>query len=482
MSATRPSKRDPLPQRARRMLLARLRRYPRAHRLAKEVAVGLKLVRYRLRRSRRNAGASRTEQWLQSQLRFDAPLHASSASALHEELRALGLEVREGRHTLYLPPQQGLARALGDLPNAFPEQTGFKILKRFAQPKDARYLYETDALAEAALAGGIHNQARTAAILAAYNLGPTLHDVVHLRTRGGDLTVLVSAHVNGRVPTEPEHAQFVQELEQLEQRELMRMVNPSRFDCGDFAVPDCNNNLFATNEGMRYVDPQVFMFDLTAVIEDLVRRSQDALHFGDVLNVVHSGDTFLYQDIPGRASAGRRDTQQRWTAFDEMLAEANYTLKGNAVFDVCCNSGMMLAHALQRGAQWGLGWDLPETAAAAAHLLPILGAGRSTIVGTSISNEAKLSQAVAPWHATKDSLCLFLAAWHHVSFPDPVGELPWSMLIYEGMEHESESVTKENVATMQSNWNCTAIGRRTLSDGICGPRPIVLLRRNPTAG
>ena len=41
------------------------------------------------------------------------------------------------------------------------------------------------------------------------------------------------------------------------------MVNPGIYACTDFDAPGCNGNLLVTTEGdLRYVDPQLFMFDL----------------------------------------------------------------------------------------------------------------------------------------------------------------------------------------------------------------------------
>ncbi|MEM9462227.1 MAG: hypothetical protein AAGF11_49185 [Myxococcota bacterium] len=465
---------------ARRQLIQQLRRIPPLHRAAKEVLVGAKLLRARWRQAHRRLRGQTAPAWTQSTLRFETPLRAHDDAQLRRVLLAQGLRISEGRHTLYLPPQPGLRAALGPVVEAFPPDSGFKVLRRFAPPERARYTHQLTALSEAALLGGIHEQALAAAALASVDLGPSLLDVVHLRAGSTDLCAMVVAHVEGRSPTMAEYAQLIDALERLQSRGWLTLANPSRYTCGDFAAPGCNGNLLVTDAGLRYVDPQLFMFDLPAIIDEVLGRHRETLHFGDRLRVVAGGHGFLYQGLPGRADPGRRDPDDRWRRLDDLLATHGASPRGRVVFDVCCNAGLMMAGALHRGARWACGWDLPAVATAARELLPLLGAGRSTVTGRSLGPSTSLADDLPPWLVADDALCLFLAAWHHVGFPAGVGALPWRWLVYEGREHEEASITAANIATMQARWQCRAVGSRVVADGLCGPRPLVLLARHPS--
>lgn len=210
--------------------------------------------------------------------------------------------------------------------------------------------------------------------------------------------------------------------------------------------------------------------DRDAATDSVIDRHEESLHFGDVLTVVRGGDSFLYQDVPGR-----RDTGARIEEITGLLARHGTGFDGRVVFDVCCNSGMMMGEALARGARWSVGWDYPSVAAAADG---VLGAGRSELHGVLISDETDFVADVPDWLAVDDAVCLFLAAWHHVRFPPGVGDLPWAWLVYEGQENEDTKITTDNIATMEKRWNATAVESSTHSDGICGPRPLVLLKRN----
>lgn len=217
--------------------------------------------------------------------------------------------------------------------------------------------------------------------------------------------------------------------------------------------------------------------DRDALVDRVVARHEETLHFGDVLTVVNSGERFLYQDVPGRSAPGRRDTSSRVDAIEAMLDRHGGRFAGRTVFDVCCNSGMMMGEALARGAQWTIGWDLPKVAAAADQLLGSLGAGRSSLHGLSIDDDADFAATVPASLPTDGSVCLFLAAWHHVSFPAGVADIPWQFLVYEGKENEPADATADNFRTMAERWSAELLESSTHADGICGPRPLALFRR-----
>jgi hypothetical protein len=466
---------------SKQWLRAEVRRRPVIHRVAKEALVGIKLARHRMRRGSREP----LHGWGAQFRSYRIPFAGTDASALRAALRQHSLQVAEGRHTIYVPPQPGREAVFGaELLAAFPENVGIKLLKNFAPPSRARYHHETGSLAEAALIGPIGNQVFASAALYAYGLGPRSYDLVHLvgASAGVELTAVMLEHVEGEPPSEAEYQAFIGELGALEQRGVFRFANPSRFDCYDFSPPDCNSNLLSSAGGPRYVDPQPFLFEEREVIQDVVAQHEQVLHFGDVLTVVNAGQRFLYQEVPGASSNARRGTGERWQAIEGLLARNRVRLDRRLVFDVCCNSGMMMHGSLVRGAHWAFGWDLPAVADAADRLLPLLGSGRTSVFGRQLGLDTDLRADVPEWavHWSQQhgGLGLFLAAWHHIDFPPGVGELPWTELIYEGRENETDETTSKNVATMAERWRARELERIVISDGICGPRPLVLLRRS----
>lgn len=461
-------------------LRAEIRRRPIIHRVAKEALVGIKLARQRMQQGKREP----LHGWGTQVHRYRTAFAGVDVEALRAALREHSLQVAEGRHTIYVPPQPGREAVFGaELMAAFPPEVGIKLLKNFAPPSRARYHYESGSLAEAALAGPIGNQVFATAALYAYELGPRPFDLVHLTSADGrvDMTAVLCEHVDGHTPSVPEYEQFIAQLRALETRGLFRFANPSRYDCNDFFPPDCNGNLLIGAAGPRYVDPQLFLFDERAVVQDVLAQREAVLHFGDVLTIVHAGQRFLYQEVPGASSNARRGTGERWRAIEGLLARHQVRLERRVVFDVCCNSGMMMHGSLTRGAHWAFGWDLPAVAEAADRLLPLLGSGRTSVFGRQINLDTNFRADLPEWAARRceahGGVGLFLAAWHHVDFPPGVGELPWTHMIYEGRENEQDETTDKNVATMAERWRTRELERIIIRDGLCGPRPLVLLQR-----
>jgi len=154
---------------------------------------------------------------MQSTPRFEAPSSFSPDSP--EEfvrcLRSGGIRVSEGRHTIYVPPQAEIDRMFGAMVACYPSNSGFKILRRFARPQEARNVSTADRRGLLKLTGGIQEQAFSAACLSIYDFGPRLLDVAHLRIGKLDATVMVVEHVPGRSPTFTEHTEFIHRLKQL---------------------------------------------------------------------------------------------------------------------------------------------------------------------------------------------------------------------------------------------------------------------------
>ena len=460
-------------------LIANIRRRPILHRVAKEALVGAKLVRQRVFHRERG----RAHGWGERCDSYAVPFPGRNIDALRQALRDASLRFAEGRHTLYVPPQPGREAVFGDaLLAAFPPGVGIKVLKNFEPPSRVRYQFESATAAEDALIGPIGNQGFAAAALYAYDLGPRPHDIVHLRGATGiDMTAIVAEHVDGRAPTREEYDSFIAALQAVERRGMFRFLGHSGYDNGDFGPPDCNDNLITGPAGPRYVDTQVFAFAGDKVIEDVLAAREDVLHFGDVLTVVNAGQRFLYQAVPGAKSNARRGTGQRWQTLDGLLARHGVRFDERAVFDICCNSGMMMHAALDRGAHWAFGWDLPGVAEAADRLLPLIGAGRTTLFGRQLGLDtdfaADLPAWASAWAEAHGGVALFLAAWHHIGFPPGIGDLPWIHMIYEGSENETEETIAANLATMIERWGVRELERVIIRDGICGPRPVLLLAR-----
>jgi hypothetical protein len=464
-------------------LIKKLKRFPRMHHWMKEAAIFAFISRNRLRRmvGARHICAD-SNVWLQSVQTFDAPpaFRFSDIAELQATLTKHGIQYGNGNASVYLPPQPGLEQVLGELVGAYPPNSGFKILKRFSTPDKARYLGVAEGSEEQRAVGMLYTQAFSANALWMYGLGPLLYDIAHLRAGPIDLTVLVMQHAEGRFANDAEYSVVMQRFHEMVDRGVFALANPSGFASGDFRGPDCNENLITLPDGRTwYVDPQLFLFDVQLVLSEVVREGAETLHFGDRSRLVNGGRGFLYQEIPGVNYVARRATEQRAQIIRALLSAHSIELKNRVVFDVCCNSGMMLAQCLANGAAWGVGWDLPNVAKHAQAIMALIGAGRSTVIGCTLSEDYPLARDVPDWLQPKaqDAVLLFLAAWQHVGIPHDIANLPWRWLIFEGHGNDTDAKTREISETIAQRWNCHRVGESAVHDDM-HQRKIFLFERN----
>ena len=421
----------------------------------------------------------------QSVLRFDVNLGIiRDADDLRQALAARELDPVAGGWTLYVGPGPAFDECFPFLRDVYPPGVGLKILKDLQHPDDA--IYARHALNPAAGASLLRKLTpppkalmRIANQLHAAGLGPRVHDLIHLDAAGVPLTAYVVDHVGGPLADARAHAQFMPRLQAWLEGGAITTVHSSTDAAMDFEPPDCNGNLRLDAQTGRplYVDFQSFMItDDAALVGQIAEEEKGKTHFGGT-RFFRGGGRYLYQAIPGLAP-GKRDIETRWRAFDELLRHADLSLDGRLVFDIGCNTGLMLYQALGAGALWGYGWDMPEVAGAASRLLPALGATRATITGGAIDDATDFAAVLPDRFADhRDGVLFYLAVSDHIGFPPGVADLPWTHMFYEG--HADQGVGDQYQRIKAVPWLAGAelLGHRMITDGDSPARPLMLLRR-----
>ena len=408
----------------------------------------------------------------------------TDVDSLRAALAERGLNPVEGGWTFYLPPGPALAEAVPALAATYPGKVGVKLLKDLAPPD--RALYARHALNPAPGAGLMRKLTpdpkallRVAAALHAAGLGPKVWDLVHLKSGDTDFTAYVVQHMAGPPADEPGYAQFMRRLRAELDRGLIATLHPSAAEADDFRGPDCNRNLRldAGSDRALYVDFQAFVIpDEAAYLSDVAAAGREVTHFGRG-RFFRGGGAYLYQAIPG-LEPGKRDVAQRWDTIRDLLAGGGVELAGRPVFDIGCNTGLMLYQALGEGALGASGWDRPGVAAAAGRLLAGLGATRVTLTGVQIGDGTDFLGALWPHQRQQgDGVLFYLAVSDHIGFPPGVADLPWRYILYEG--HADQGVGDQVERLRQVPWLAEAklIGHRMASDGDSPPRPLLLLER-----
>ena len=172
------------------------------------------------------------------------------------------------------------------------------------------------------------------------------------------------------------------------------------------------------------------------LLNKITENSPEDVHFGGSSQLFRRGEKYLYQSVPGLSASAKRDTEYRWQFYKKMLAEHDVQVKGRVVLDICCNTGVMLTHAISDGATWGVGWDLPNVVPHSRRVMQVLGAACSTLIPAQLSSDYKISESIPDWLTRKleGSVLFYLAAIQHVGIIEDLARIPWKTVVFE--DHE----------------------------------------------
>ncbi len=372
--------------------------------------------------------------------------HLENENDLVQFLKDSDIQINEGRWTVYVPPQEELERLFPFITEKYPRNAGLKILKSFGHPESVKYIsqsYQSHPY-HPFLKGDMRQFIRVANHLYYIGIGPRLYDVIAMKTDTQTLTSFVIQHIDSDGLNDNDYVNFMAQLREIISQEVVVPMIQSWENHKDFSLPDCNENLIRSNTDgkLYYIDFQSFIFKSEKkYLKNIVKQHKNTLHFGTEAALL--GGKFLYQSIPG-IDHGRRDTERRWKIFLELLEKVGEDLHDKVVFDICCNAGMVLYNCLVNGAYWGVGWDLPVVAEVAVSLQSALGITRLDVFGEEITDNTDFMKYLPPHLSShKDCILFYLAAKKHIGFPEGVGKLPWTTMIYEGHGDEDFAKTRE---------------------------------------
>jgi hypothetical protein len=161
------------------------------------------------------------------------------------------------------------------------------------------------------------------------------------------------------------------------------------------------------------------------------------------------------------------------------MEAANVSVTDRLVLDVGCNIGMMMAQYLKLGAKWCHGWDHSHVTKYTDEILLALGCTRFSTSGTDIIQSQDLEGDLPPFLASSLNGCIisYLAVRGHLGWLDALSRIPWSFLIYEGHEGESQEDFENHIVQLKRLTNCHLGGVSNYVDGDSEQRTVALLLR-----
>jgi hypothetical protein len=400
-------------------------------------------------------------------------------------LDSTGVDYSQGGHTLYLPPASIRGSAFEMLARYYPQNAGVKIVKNPGRVDDSDYISHSAGLAKGEslihrkLAHTHRQLTLVANLMFSKEVGPRLYDLVELQCGDHIWTAYVIEHVDGKTPTFEECEAGLGKIRSLQEQGFIKIIIPDNDDEGDFRCPDCNNNaLIDSSRKFHYIDFQNFLLvDYGSYLKNVALQAADETHFGD--KSLLRGGRYLYQSVPGLPLPGKRKIDDRIVVLKELMKSAGVSVKDRLVLDIGCNIGMMMAQYLKLGARWCHGWDKAHVTPHSERMLLALGCTRFSLSGGDIDEskdiEANLSEILKP--SLDGCVISYLAVRTHLGWLDALARIPWSFMIYEGHEGETEKDFKNHMDHFQSLVSFKLAAVSNYKDGDSDQRTVAILVR-----
>jgi len=382
----------------------------------------------------------------QSMMTWQVPFPPfDSAVDLIDWLRAQGVTVNEGGHTFYVGPQDAIRKLIPTVVAAYPQQSGFKILKDCRHPIEARYLHKHRRSLQLLkrVIGRPQDQLIPANYMYSLGIGPRVWDLTCWEANGRHCAVFVVDHVVGSEPTLDQCRSFLDRLKQLNTDTRLRIIIPDWEQHEDFIPPDCHSNLVYSERLGRaaYIDFQNF------------------------------GLTPMPRTAPAAADAA---DDQRWITVRRALQRRAIAVAGRVVLDIGCSAPGTIASALAAGARWAVGWCPHANRAGIEEALFLAGATRFSLVGGPAPARHGFVQDM-PAHARfgiNGAIVFFRGTPGSGAVPASLAQMPWEVLVYD-----TGGSSLRDVAALQRRFPSERFEIAVIRS-VDTPTPLLILRRH----
>ncbi|MFN7662610.1 MAG: hypothetical protein ACK5PQ_02665 [Alphaproteobacteria bacterium] len=415
----------------------------------------------------------------------DLPLQSVTMVPVKVQSLAALLEgsphVKEGGHTFYFSPSFIKTSPLKELMKYYPPHVGIKIIKNEGGIEH-KYVGSQRGCRSYSIFSPSHKELLLSHnLFYVLNIGPRLYDLLEIKFQSGATHVAyIVEHVEGVTPSIQRAKKFLDHIKELEKKSVIKLINWNGYNDMDFKVPGCNGNLIfdTSSKNLKYVDLQNFGLgdNYPSILEKVSQDSIKATHFGDKSYLL--GKEYLYQEIPGLNSAGKRATQKRLDSLKSLLGKASCSLESKLILDVGCNIGIMSALCLKEKAFWIHGFDLPKVITKTEKILLTIGCTRFSLSGLHLAPNAPLSSLLPSFLKNKLEGCvvLYLSIRGHIGWLNELATIPWEFMVYEGHENENQDMSLDYIKQLQKLKNCKIVAQDWIKDGNSQARYIAIIK------
>jgi O-antigen/teichoic acid export membrane protein len=416
---------------------------------------------------------------------WDVPFpRRDSPGELIAWLREQGIEVSEGGHTFYIPPQQRLTDLIPSIVNFYPPGTGFKVLKDFRHPARASYLYNhrNTLIVLKRLLGTPQDRLVAANLMYSFGIGPRIWDLTCWKSQGNTYSVFVVDHVSGECPTNQQYVSFLDHLRRLNVSTHLRILIPKWEENIDFMAPHCNKNLIYSDKlgRVQYIDFQNFgLSNPNAWSQQIISNANRDLHNCNGQEGKEKSPNNFNRFTAIKYVPGNKNTVRGWTFITDVFRKSSISLSGRVVLDIGCNSGATLQSSLVAGAAWGIGWDSPDVVEHTGRLLLSLGATRFSLIGADLEGTYRLEDDIPECLRSRlpAAVVFYHSSGEHFGVIESLCAIPWRILVYEGRDSESSGDFPNKLKSMLAD-DLKVIGSSYLAGSDSSVHPIsVILRK-----
>ena len=358
-------------------------------------------------------------------------VHANTAGELQDWLTRMGLEYKQGGHTIYLPPASIQNSGFAILNAKYPPGFGIKILKNPGGPNEATYLFEPRRLSwlHQKLLYRPPHLTLVSNLLFQKNLGPRLYDLTQLQFGDKTWTCFVLEHIAGSVPSISRCNRGIARLRSLQCHGILALNLPEGWCDEEFRPPRCNGNAFVNKAGeFKYIDFQNFLLcKYGDYLEALAAQAVSATAFGfasreRTQNPVGRGRHLL---------VGMSSDSGRTKVLKKLLQAAAVTFTDRVVLELNCGLGVTVAQYLRLGAAWCHAWGCTELTGHAEHILSALGCTRFSMSYVDRQSDCPSDADLPDFIACKTGYIVSISGPVPAGYWDFVARVPWSWLLYE---------------------------------------------------